>query len=78
MAANTYTTSMIRAIPEPAFGDPTIENDEGVYEYQLDEWQDAASPWLKVSKTSLTIWNYIGYEFPLKESKNLKIWSKEF
>ncbi|CAH1100589.1 unnamed protein product [Psylliodes chrysocephalus] len=49
LAANTYTTSMIRAIPEPAFGDPTIENDEGVYEYQLDEWQDAASPWLKVT-----------------------------
>ncbi|XP_056648737.1 myrosinase 1-like [Diorhabda sublineata] len=45
---NTYTTSMVRAIPEPEIGQPDTTKDTGVYTYQPDDWPSAASPWLKI------------------------------
>nr|AHZ59665.1 glycoside hydrolase family 1 [Phyllotreta striolata] len=66
-SANTYTTSIIRAEAEPPFGEPTIETDVGVFEYQRPEWQGAASSWLKVTPwgiKKLLVWLYNEYDKP--------------
>lgn len=52
---NTYTTSMVKAIPEPGTekGKPSHWGDIGVNEYFLDTWKNTSLNWLRVCMTIL-------------------------
>lgn len=51
LAINTYSTSMVKAIPEPAItvGKPYRYGDIGVNDYFLDSWKKSTLDWLRVS-----------------------------
>nr|AHZ59663.1 glycoside hydrolase family 1 [Phyllotreta striolata] len=47
-AANSYTTSMVKRIPEAPIGTPSHNKDLGVESYQPSNWQSTGLEWLKV------------------------------
>ncbi|XP_018573206.1 myrosinase 1 [Anoplophora glabripennis] len=49
LGLNVYTSSIIKAIPEPEIGTPSYYSDIGVGEYVPDDWPGSASSWLKVT-----------------------------
>lgn len=50
-AVNTYTGSLVSAIPEPGITDPPSRyGDMGVNSFQPDEWESTTFGWFKVSK----------------------------
>ncbi|KAJ8952840.1 hypothetical protein NQ317_010784 [Molorchus minor] len=48
LGVNSYSTNMVRAIPEPGIGSPNFYSDIGTQAYQPDDWETSASDWLKV------------------------------
>lgn len=49
LAFNTYTTTLIKKIPEPPFdGQPSWMKDMSIKNYHNDTWPGSASSWLKV------------------------------
>ncbi|KAJ8924301.1 hypothetical protein NQ315_007094 [Exocentrus adspersus] len=49
LGLNVYTSSLIRAIPEPEIGQPSYYSDIGVEESTSPDWPSSASSWLKIT-----------------------------
>lgn len=51
LGINTYTTSMVEAIPDPppVVGKPTRYGDIGVHDFFLDSWKTTSEFWLRVN-----------------------------
>ncbi|XP_018573472.1 myrosinase 1, partial [Anoplophora glabripennis] len=67
LGLNTYSASIIRAIPEPTIGTPNYYLDIGVQEYTPSDWPSSASSWLKVTPWAikkLLIWLKENYKDP--------------
>ncbi|KAJ8936599.1 hypothetical protein NQ314_012214, partial [Rhamnusium bicolor] len=65
VGVNFYTSSLVKAIPEPTIGSPSWDDDVGVDSYQPNDWESAASSWLKV-----TPWGMRGILNWLKKTYN--------
>ncbi|KAJ8924532.1 hypothetical protein NQ315_007330 [Exocentrus adspersus] len=49
LGLNSYSSYMVKTDPEPEIGDPSWDDDTGVYEYQKEDWIPSASDWVKVT-----------------------------
>lgn len=72
LGINTYTTSMVEAIPDPppVVGKPSRYGDIGVHEYFLDSWKSTSLFWLKVWLMNLhcTLYYFISFDLDNRHS----------
>ncbi|KAJ8924348.1 hypothetical protein NQ315_007144 [Exocentrus adspersus] len=49
LGLNLYSSTLVKDIPEPEIGEPSYDSDVKVNTYYGDDWESAASAWLKVT-----------------------------